>query len=274
MISSKIIVTPFYLSTSSCKLQKEWIVLSWSVSRTSIRYCVNFQGTFMVTALLIFTPRTSKHTRRHVIYIYIRRMGLWCNFSLLMTLWNFVKAGNLMSLSSLIFFFSDVNLFPFHCHRMLLCTIVVGWEDNASHLSFLSLYANCNLTFGVDNSHIRCIVWYCYVLLTADDGVCLDSQDVFDGSYTLHGHKLSSPSRHSELIEIVEFPQLNVRTIAEQLTRIDSVSSVSSIVKNVYQWSHHSNCLLHLDEFQFLIDSSFSYMVVPETIVCRPKILS
>ena len=64
-----------------------------------------------------------------------------------------------------------------------------------------------------------------FYIFTADDGVCLDNQDVFDsGSYSLHGHKLSSPSRHSELIEIVEFPQLNVRTIAEQLTRIDAVS--------------------------------------------------
>lgn len=71
-------------------------------------------------------------------------------------------------------------------------------------------------------SHVDTLIT-CYTL-TADDGVCLESSDVFDGGYTLHGHKLSSPARHGELLEIVEFSQLNVRTIAEQLTRIDAVS--------------------------------------------------
>ncbi|XP_067941437.1 ral guanine nucleotide dissociation stimulator-like 1 isoform X2 [Watersipora subatra] len=54
-----------------------------------------------------------------------------------------------------------------------------------------------------------------------DDGVCLDGSDSIDGSYTVHGRLFPSPGK-SELIEVVEFSQLNARTIAEQLTRIDA----------------------------------------------------
>ena len=61
------------------------------------------------------------------------------------------------------------------------------------------------------------------VCFTADDGVCLDSSDSIDGVYTVHGRTIPSPGR-CELMEVVEFSQLNVRTIAEQLTKIDSVS--------------------------------------------------
>lgn len=59
--------------------------------------------------------------------------------------------------------------------------------------------------------------------VTADDGVCLDSSDAVDNLYTVNGRTVPSPGRH-ELLEMVEFSQLNVRTIAEQLTRIDAVS--------------------------------------------------
>ncbi|KAF6034667.1 RALGDS [Bugula neritina] len=56
----------------------------------------------------------------------------------------------------------------------------------------------------------------------SDDGVCVDSVDCADGRYVVHGRTLPSPSKHGELIESVEFSQLNIRTIAEQLTRIDA----------------------------------------------------
>jgi len=53
----------------------------------------------------------------------------------------------------------------------------------------------------------------------------LDSVDSDNGYATLgKGKQPTSP----ELVEVVEFSQLNVRTIAEQLTRIDAVSFVAS----------------------------------------------
>jgi len=67
-------------------------------------------------------------------------------------------------------------------------------------------------------------------LITADDGVCVDSVDCADGRYVVHGRTLPSPSKHGELIESVEFSQLNIRTIAEQLTRIDAVSVVELLL--------------------------------------------
>lgn len=53
-----------------------------------------------------------------------------------------------------------------------------------------------------------------------------------DGSYTVHGRTVTSPTSH-ELMEVVEFSQLNVRIIAEQLTRIDSVSHIQENIVDV-----------------------------------------
>lgn len=54
----------------------------------------------------------------------------------------------------------------------------------------------------------------------------MDSIDAYDSS-------IRSP-RQPELMEIVEFSQLNVRTLAEQLTRMDSVSSFVATATRLY----------------------------------------
>lgn len=61
----------------------------------------------------------------------------------------------------------------------------------------------------------------------ADDGVCLEANDSLDYADAALNSSLS-PRRQDELLEVVDFTQLNVRTIAEQLTKIDAVSSYQS----------------------------------------------